>query len=76
MPGMKRYDSQILKNARLVKGWTQSRLAEECALNAIDIWRVENDKFHSPRTVAKIAKALNVDMADLILGSDELTFRH
>ncbi len=71
---MKRYDSSQLKTARLIKGWTQAELAEKSGLNPIDVWRVENDKFHKPRTVKKIAEALGVDMEDLV--GDTSTFQY
>jgi transcriptional regulator with XRE-family HTH domain len=63
-----------LRKARMRKVWTQVNLAEASGVPVVTISRIENGKGSGmPRqsTVRKLAHALDIDGAWLLLGEDE-----
>ena len=59
-----------LKSARKAAGLTQERLAEATSVTQSAIQTVENGKSHRPRKLRKIADALGVSPAWLLLGEE------
>ena len=62
-----------LREARRRKVWTQEDLARESGVPVVTISRIENDRQeHQPRpsTIRRLAGALGVEPAWLLLGDD------
>lgn len=66
-----KYNTSILLEKRLVRGWSQSTLAELIHVDPSTIGRVERGEFTKPQTVKKMADALGVDMEDLLVREPE-----
>jgi transcriptional regulator with XRE-family HTH domain len=64
-----KYDAVAIKRKRLVKGWSQSRLATFCDIKQSTISYIEAGKTNNPETIKKIADALGLNMEDLIIDS-------
>lgn len=61
----------ILKLWREHRGITQTQLAQESGVNRVQINNIENQgKSGSPRTLLRLAKALEISINDLILDED------
>jgi transcriptional regulator with XRE-family HTH domain len=58
---------QIIRAARLARGWTQKQLAEAAGVSTIAIKRLEGDQ-HAPsaETARRLARALSMTVDDLL----------
>ena len=58
-----------VRKLRLVREWTQERLAEAADLNAVQISHIENG-LNEPKlmTILKLAKALSMKAEELVRG--------
>jgi len=63
--------SRVVK-LRKLKGWTQGQLAKRASLTQQAISHVETGRRADPRTLSRIAEALDVPEAFLRYGPDEL----
>lgn len=54
-----------IRDVRIDHGWTQEQLAENADLSTRTVQRAEKDKTQDPETLAAIAAAFNVTVADL-----------
>ncbi len=64
-------DSKKLKQLRLDKNWTQQHVADVCDLSMRTIQRVEKDGVASNETVAAYAAIFELDVADLLVASEQ-----
>ena len=57
-----------LKKLRKEKGWTLDELEKKSKVNRMTIWLMENEKQKTAniKTYQRLAKALEVDITDLI----------
>lgn len=57
-----------IKKLRKEKGWTLDVLTKKSKVNKTTIWLLENKKQESAniKTISKLAKALDVELKDLI----------
>lgn len=64
-------DGKKLKRLRTLKGKTQRTLSQESGVSTSTIWLLEsrerNERFHPP-TLVKLARALEVEPAELVSG--------
>lgn len=61
-----RYERQPLRMAQMKRGWTNQELARRSGVSDMTITRVMRGDPISPKTMKKIADALNVDLGDLV----------
>ncbi|HEY7886318.1 MAG TPA: helix-turn-helix transcriptional regulator [Cellvibrionaceae bacterium] len=59
-------DSEIVREVRQSRGWTQQQLAEVADLSLRTIQRVENQSVGSHETVASLCAVLHVDREQLL----------
>lgn len=57
---------QRIEELRKQKGLTQEELAEKAGLHRAYFWDIENGRNISIKTAYKIAKALDVDLSELL----------
>jgi transcriptional regulator with XRE-family HTH domain len=63
-----KYDIGKVTRARLVRGWTQAKLAEMIERSPAAISAIENGRYEpSPTTMKRIADVLGLDMDELVL---------
>ncbi len=62
--------AERLIDARKEKGLTQARLGEKSGTNQAVIQKIENGRSLMPRSIMRIAKALDVNPAWLMFGSE------
>jgi len=65
-----RYDVAQIIRRRLVLGWTKSKVAGKAGVSHTTVSRVEAGEFQSPDTISRIARALKLDMEDLVIDDD------
>jgi ribosome-binding protein aMBF1 (putative translation factor) len=66
------YDVAKVIRARMIRGWTQGKLAKRIDRNQSTISAIENGRFMpSPTTMKRIADELGLDMEELVLDEDE-----
>lgn len=63
---MDRFNRQLLQRTRLIKGWTQQKLAEEAGLSKGAVARVEGGRTSRPDTIYRVAQALGLDMERVV----------
>lgn len=56
------YNYQVLNKARLRRGWTHMKLAEECGLNYSTVQRTLTGRRRNPETVKILAEFLGIPM--------------
>jgi transcriptional regulator with XRE-family HTH domain len=63
-------DAKKLQDARLAKFWSRDELAKASGIHRDHIGRLEREEISNPRmaTIRKLAEALEVDPAELVLG--------
>jgi transcriptional regulator with XRE-family HTH domain len=63
-----RYDIEKVIRARMIRGWTQAKLAEVIDRSPGAISSIENGRYEpSPTTMKRIADVLGLDMDELVL---------
>jgi len=65
-----RYDISRLEKARLLKGWSMVKLAEQSGLAWTTVQRALTGGGVAEATVAALAKALRVPMGELVVADD------
>jgi len=64
----------VVRKLRLAKEWTQEQLATKAGVNTISVVRLERESEKSERqTIERVARALDVAVADLYAYVDELS---
>ena len=61
-----RYRTEEITRLRMQKGWTQKTLGERSGVQRAAISMIERHGYQRPDTLAKLAKALGVKLADLM----------
>lgn len=63
-----KYDVDRIKRARILKGWSQSQLAQLIGKSSAAISMIENGEFNGmPGTIKAIADALAIPMEELLI---------
>lgn len=65
------YDTQKLVRARYKKGWNQTTLAFHAGLSVATVSLIESGKRSTPKAVNKMAVALGLNVADLVIEAEE-----
>jgi transcriptional regulator with XRE-family HTH domain len=60
-------NTKKMERARILRGWTKARLADEIGIDPSTIGKIERGKNFKPPTIKKIADALGLDMESLLL---------
>jgi transcriptional regulator with XRE-family HTH domain len=60
------YKVDLLRKERLRRGWTMSDLARRIGVTPPVVSRVEAGETQNPKTVAKMAKTLGLELAELV----------
>lgn len=64
----------VIRKLRQAKGWTQEELATRAEINEISVVRLERESERSERTtIERVARALDVSVADLYAFMEEIT---
>lgn len=64
------YDIAAIRRAMLAKGWTEKILANKAKLAASTLYSALRTNRLSPVVAAKVAKALGLDLASLVIELD------
>lgn len=68
-----KYNVSKLERRRLEKGWTQTQLAKEASLSRVTVCQILNGRKGSPETIKKLAAALGVELASLVVATEEVS---
>ncbi len=68
---------ELIRAARLDKGWTQEELSDRLGMSQEWASKVETGGIAAPRaaTLGRVAKLLGIDLADLVLSANLATSR-
>jgi transcriptional regulator with XRE-family HTH domain len=69
--GAMRYDVTLIRRERMLRGWSQTRLAELSGVAVSTIHNVERGRYGKPSTIRRIADLLNIDMRELLIEESE-----
>lgn len=66
------YDVQTFIRYRMLRGWSQQRLADESGIHRVTITKMESGKHRlSPATAGKLAGALGFDLEEALREEEE-----
>lgn len=66
-----RIDTEKIKHARELKGWTQGDLAVRIGRHESTVSNVENGHYASPRTVKLICNEVGLKIKDVVIEESE-----
>ncbi len=62
-----RFDGTLIKKTRMLKGWSQKRLAAAAAVDQATVCNIERGKTNNPENVKKVADVLGLEMESLLV---------
>ena len=60
------YNKELLRRARLVKGWGVEQMAARIRMTTRTVYRVENGETAKPETIKRMADTLGLNMEDVV----------
>lgn len=59
-------DTTQIQRARVVRGWSKTRLASAAGIAPSTVGRIESGKFMKPETVKRLVDVLGLRMEDIV----------